>query len=617
MSLKIKVAFTYFLFILSLILLTFFVTQFAVKKTVDTIEEKYIVEDIERLKKCFELEKSNLLGLAKDWAAWTDAWLFMQGKNPKFVKSNLTLESFINNKIIFLAYFDLKGGLKEGFEYNRESRQLIRADENFWAKFLQKYLSSYDKPDFRKEGFIGISFKNENPILVAIYPVLKSDFSGPISGYLVMASSITKEKQDLMRDIFIFSELRIEPINGTKEFLKNSPIIKQNGKKYEVYLELEDFLGNHNIAVKLQRERKLWDIVQDNLFKLIIFYFSFSFFFGLFFYAWLNRNVINRIKKLIKDIDDVKNGKIDQITMVSKDEIGYLSGEINTYIITVKKQIDEIEANRKLYEAIAEKSEAIIFLFDKNGKILFANSNAYEILNKEGSETPSEDLFHLLSEIIKMNKEEKTFLSEFKLKSGLFISGWIIPIEEKENILFIAHDITHLKKEKEKLFEIAIKDSLTSLYNRVYFESTLRRLFGNVTHGETYCLLFIDLDDLKLINDKFGHIIGDELIKETANSIRKSIREDDLAARWGGDEFVVIIKGNLDIAQKIGERIQKNLQEISFNFLPETIKPTVSIGITPIDASKDIETIIREADKAAYDAKRGGKNRVKIFDSQE
>lgn len=217
-----------------------------------------------------------------------------------------------------------------------------------------------------------------------------------------------------------------------------------------------------------------------------------------------------------------------------------------------------------------------------------------------------------------MNQGEKISLSEFKLKDNLFVSGWIIPLgENKEEILFIAHDITPLKKEKERLLDKAYKDNLTSLYNRAFFEVSLRKLMNNVQLGEPYSLIFIDLDNLKTINDKFGHFAGDEVIKETANSIRKSLRDDDLAARWGGDEFVVIIKGGIEQAKAVAKRIQTNLNKVALNFKDENVTPLVSIGITTIDSSKEREIILREADKAAYDAKRAGKNKIKVFDPKE
>lgn len=586
------------------------------KKTFDTIEKNNFMEDIEKFKKIIDIEKSNFTDLAKDWAAWTDAWLFMQDMNPKFIKSNLTKEAFINNKVILIAYFDPKSRLKEGFEYNLDLDILQRVDEKFWASLFKKYLSLKKENNLKKEGITVIGFKDKNPILISIQPVLKSDFSGKVSGYLIMSRLITEDKLRLLKEIFGFSRIKMEKLNTINEKSSDRINVLQKGNYYEATVEIYNQGLTDNVFIKFDREIKLTNILHKYLFKISGLYILSFLFLGIVFYLWLNKVVISRIKGLIKDLEEVKIGKRETIPIKYTDELGYLSYEINNYILTIKKQINEIEANRKLYETIAEEAEAIIVVFDKKGQIIFSNSLANKIFSLEEMQE-TEDLFRIFAEITMTNKDEKTFLPEFKLKDGSFISLWLTPIGESENILLIAHDITHLKEEKEKLLEKAMKDKLTSLYNRTYLELYFREILADIKKGNIYCFIFIDLDDLKKINDKFGHIIGDKVIVSIADSIRKSIREKDIAARWGGDEFVLIVKSDLDATKKIAERIQKNLQDMEIDFDTEKIKPSASIGITLIDPSKDMETIIREADKAAYDAKRTGKNMIKIFDPTE
>lgn len=618
MSIKTKVAFVYSLFIFSLILLTLFMSQSFIKDTVSNIEENYIVEDLKKLKGYLDSEKENLLSLAKDWSAWTDAWLYMQGKNPKFIESNLTVESFINNKITLLAYFDLKGKLKNGAEYEQSSKNLLPVDKKFWGKYIERFLATTDRTSLKLPSFVGLSFKNNKPILVAVCPVLKSDFSAPVTGYLIMSRQISEEKLNFIREFFGFRSLKIDKIKEIEDNLSNNPLIKRESGKYEGFYIIKDFFGNYNILLNIEKDKKLWNIVKGNILKVSIFYLSCFLIFGAVFYLWMRSQIVNKITEIVKDLDNVKERKAEEVKISGKDEIGYLAQEINTYIDTVKKQIVQIEESRKIYETIAEQSEAIIFLFDHKGETLFINSKAKEILKNKEEKSFAEHLFHLLKEVLYMNKEERTFLSEFKLQEDLFVSGWIIPVGEIEKrLLFIAYDITPLKKEKEKLLHKASRDELTSLYNRSYFEFYFRKIVNNVQMGEVYSLIFIDLDNLKKINDRFGHVFGDEVIKETAKAIHKSIREEDLAARWGGDEFIIIIKGNTDVAKTISERIQTNLQKTVLDSKGEKITPTVSIGITRIDAFEESEIIIRQADKAAYDAKREGKNKIKIFNPTE
>ncbi len=588
----------------------------SIKKTLQTIEKNLFMEDIEKLKKIIELEKSDLTGLTKDWAAWTEAWLFMQDRNPNFIENNLTKEAFINNKVILIAYFDTKSRLKDGFEYNLDLDKLQRVDEKFWLPLLKKYISLKRDNKLKKEGITVIGFRDKNQILISIQPVLKSDFSGKVSGYLIMCRLITEDKLRLLKEIFGFSRIRIEKLNTIKEESSERMKVLQKGNYYEATVEIDNQGLTDNLLIRVDREIKLTSIIQKYLFRMSGLYILSFLFLGIVFYFWLNRDVISRIKGLIKDLEEVKLGKRETLSIKDPNELGYLSYEINNYILTIKRQISEIEATRKLYETIAEQSESIIVVLDKEGHVIFANSQAKRLFNLEETKE-LEDLFLIFSELATINKGEKTFLPEIKLKDGSFLNLWLIPIEENKKILLIGYDITHFKKEKEKLLEKAIKDKLTKLYNRHYLEIYFRKILPKIKKGDIYCLIFIDLDDLKKINDKYGHLIGDKVLENFAITILKSIRQKDIAVRFGGDEFVLLINGDLEITKRIAERIQENLQEIEINLPSETIKPTASIGITIIDPSKDMETIIKEADKAAYDAKKYGKNRIKIFDAYE
>ncbi len=573
-------------------------------------------ENLNKLKNYYNNEKENLLSLTKDWAAWTDAWLYMQDRNPQFIKNNLTKEAFINNEVILIAYFDTKSRLKSGFEYNMDLDKLQKVDEKFWLPLLKKYLSLKKESNLKKEGITVIGFRDKNPILISIHPVLKSDFSGKISGYLIMSRLITENKLGLLKEIFGFSRIRFEKLNTINEESSERIKVLQRGNYYEATVEIDNQSLTDNVFIKLERERKLTNIIQKYVFGISGLFIISVLFFGIVFYLWLNKYVIIRIKALIKNLEEIKFGQRDTLPIKDNDELGYLSYEINTYILTIKQQINEIETNRKLYGKIAEEAESIIVVFDNEGRVIFANTLAKRVFNLE-EKKESEDLFRIFSELTIIRKGEKIFLPEFKLKDGTFISLWLVPIEDFGKILLIGYDISHFKEEREKLLEKAMKDKLTKLYNRNYLEIYLGKILNEIKKGYTYCLIFIDLDDLKKINDKYGHLIGDKVIEQVGITILKSIRNKDIAARWGGDEFVLIVKGDLDITKKIVERIQKNLQEIEINLSSETIKPTLSIGITMIDPSKDMETLIREADKAAYEAKKAGKNRIKIFDAAE
>ena len=163
--------------------------------------------------------------------------------------------------------------------------------------------------------------------------------------------------------------------------------------------------------------------------------------------------------------------------------------------------------------------------------------------------------------------------------------------------------------------ELAVTDQLTGLHNRRYMETHLATLVQDASsRGKPLSLLVCDIDYFKAINDNFGHDVGDDVLREFATRVRKSIRGIDLACRFGGEEFVVVMPDtDMAVAAVVAERIRRRIAGEPFPILKGsgTIEVTISIGIAAIAQADDSpETILRRADQALYRAKRDGRNRV-------
>ncbi len=161
----------------------------------------------------------------------------------------------------------------------------------------------------------------------------------------------------------------------------------------------------------------------------------------------------------------------------------------------------------------------------------------------------------------------------------------------------------------------AITDELTSLYNYRYFINILEReVYEAERYNKSLTVLIIDLDDLKIVNDTFGHPIGDQLLKSVAKIISASVRKSDIVARYGGDEFGVILpgtdkEGGLTVANKIRENIKAI--HLDMENIKNRLLLTASIGIASFpDDANNWEKLVVEADKAMYIAKEEGKDMV-------
>ncbi|AIH04027.1 hypothetical protein HL41_04155 [Thermodesulfobacterium commune DSM 2178] len=165
----------------------------------------------------------------------------------------------------------------------------------------------------------------------------------------------------------------------------------------------------------------------------------------------------------------------------------------------------------------------------------------------------------------------------------------------------------------EQLFDIATKDQLTGLYNRVYLKDVIKRIFELVKRGQNYCLLFMDVDYLKEINDQFGHLVGDEYLKAIAEVIKKNTRAEDIAVRWGGDEFLLILRADLEGVKKLAERVLQEVKKIRIKANGKEVVGSVSIGIIKIEPDRELEELLLKVDQALYKAKFEGRGVIKVL----
>jgi len=164
-----------------------------------------------------------------------------------------------------------------------------------------------------------------------------------------------------------------------------------------------------------------------------------------------------------------------------------------------------------------------------------------------------------------------------------------------------------------KLREQAIRDSLTGLFNRRYLEETVERELAAASRERSaLTIILLDLDHFKQFNDKFGHAAGDSVLRSVGILLRGNTRTSDVACRYGGEEFIVVLPGaGLELAHERAEFLRMIFEqsEITFNGMP--LKATLSAGVSAFPAHGSTgEDLIRAADSAMYGAKRSGRNRV-------
>ncbi|MEW6715260.1 MAG: diguanylate cyclase [Nitrospirota bacterium] len=192
---------------------------------------------------------------------------------------------------------------------------------------------------------------------------------------------------------------------------------------------------------------------------------------------------------------------------------------------------------------------------------------------------------------------------------------------DKTRLMLIKAIISHVAVafENARLYNIAITDELTGLYSQRHFNHSIQKMFYDFdNYGEKITLLILDIDDFKKINDTYGHMVGDVVLKEIAGCIIESIKQTDVAFRYGGEEFTVLLRlTDLKDGKYVAERIRRSIELFVFDKGNHNIKLTVSIGAANCpDNAVTIHDLKLTADKALYEAKRLGKNRAVVSDVQ-
>jgi len=190
---------------------------------------------------------------------------------------------------------------------------------------------------------------------------------------------------------------------------------------------------------------------------------------------------------------------------------------------------------------------------------------------------------------------------------------------DPHHVQCVIRDVTARKEYEQQLKHQALHDPLTKLPNRILFENRYKQAHSHDDKDQSLiAVLFVDLDNFKLVNDEFGHAVGDQVLMKLGDRMQASLRESDTVARLGGDEFVIILEDihEKDDVRKIARKIQQNISQPML-FEGSQINITASIGINVSEKSKLAETdLVKTSDSAMYKVKEDGKNDFRFYDTK-
>lgn len=299
----------------------------------------------------------------------------------------------------------------------------------------------------------------------------------------------------------------------------------------------------------------------------------------------------------------------------------------------LEREIAEAEEAR--YRRLFEASTDAIFFTDRQGFLVECNGAALALLGYDATEicelrlqdliVDDEDRARIDSEL--MAQEQVVDMAvQIRTREGslldceLSIGSTRDDAGEPVGYHGVIRDVTIEKRTKEELLHNAFHDALTSLPNRALFMDRLERalLVANRRPGYRFAVLFVDLDRFKLVNDTLGHRAGDELLQAVARRLEMCVRQEDSVARFGGDEFAILLDAINDVsdATRVADRILHELS-LPFQIGRREVVCSASIGITlSVSGYESGDEVLHDADTAMYRAKSSGRGRYEIFDTE-
>jgi diguanylate cyclase (GGDEF)-like protein len=332
------------------------------------------------------------------------------------------------------------------------------------------------------------------------------------------------------------------------------------------------------------------------------------------------RSIVRTLRTLAKAAHGIAQGRLgERVPVRGRDEFAQLGLAFNEMARQLEERRRELEAERaRVREATGRFGEALAVTHDRDQLLRVIVGGTAEAAGARGARLRSST--GVVVEVGDLDRPGE------RLELALTVAGETLGVLalvgdgfDDEQRMSAASLVTHaaIALENVRLHELverqALVDVLTSLANRRAGEQALHAEIARSDRlGTPLALVLADLDDFKAVNDAYGHSVGDELLRTVASVLRDTIREADLAGRWGGEEFVLLLPGtDVDGAVRLAERIRAELATRTVAASGGgRVGVTCSFGVAQHEPGIDARTLVAAADQALYDAKRAGKNRV-------
>ncbi|HCF6597930.1 TPA: diguanylate cyclase [Pseudomonas aeruginosa] len=585
----------------------------------------------------FELKRH--LDIVRTYAWWDASYDFIQRPNETFEQENLDHEMLDDLGFDFVLFLDDRGHLqlKQWSPPAPDQRVLFgapSASDQALLEALQQRAIRLGALHFRGRTDHSLSellLVDNLPTLLVSVPISNNQGSAPAKGAILAGYFLDRERLANLREQ-MQADLQPMPNIATDSTWK--PLRSRSGSTHnQALLSPRRFIGEHVQQVSVQylsssgEPQLRFDITKKRLLyiqgeKAINFFLGASLLvaLGAFLVGYLALElwVLRRVQRLNREVAEVgRNAHSIRLSDFGNDELGQLAGEMN-------QMLERLEHSEARDRAILQSMRDGYFEMDVDGVILTVNPALCQLLGQTRETLIGHPYYELLGEDDLARARQpfqramqsgagKTFAIPLQRADGSlgYFEATVSLIHDLQGELRgyrgIVRDVSDQIAYQQQLLEMAYRDPLTGLGNRKAFDEQLgQALLRAGSGGSELALLYLDLDRFKEVNDRFGHDIGDALLRTVAERVRSTLRQPDKAYRLGGDEFAVLLEDSQENnPQRLAERLLAALvQPIALNGERiDFVTPSIGIALYPRHAG-DAEGLVRAADSAMYEAKR-------------
>lgn len=575
-------------------------------------------------------------GMAGDWGHWDDTYLYIENNNEAYIEANMSENSFDYLDISFIMILDRDGKIL----FRRYYQQDIGRFTEFPADFSKDdpHVTDFARAASDTSGILKIGD--------AFYFVCATDVTDSretakangtlIFGWLLCSGTIRKMEQ-ASRCSIVSIDLRenIEPPNDAGIYIPDGSFDKSRDRG-AVFFDLaipNAFEPKSTVVISLKMPRDLYMSGTKGVYRIVLFNMIVCVAAGLYVFVLLGTYITKPFKNLIADVKllGVKNELSGRLTENGTDEFAFLRKSINSLLGEIEqRQKALMESRERLQATLLSVGDGVI-TFDTGGKVQFLNPVAEKLTGWKSSEAqnvPMESVFNIINEYTRDPVEspvtqvyqtgniiELTNHTLLISKDGTEtpIEDTAAPIKDSNGMLIgcvlVFRDFSERKEKQRRIEYLSFHDQLTGLYNRRFFEEELKRI--DVARNLPLSFVYADVNGLKMINDAFGHEAGDELIELVAQVLKTECRADDIIARIGGDEFVILLPKTPEPSV---EKLVGRISEIINRHNIMNVQVSVSFGWdtktaaaqSAMDVMKSAENLMYKKKILSSSSKRGG-----------